>query len=468
VNECLDRSSSSGQKHEGERRPRKRSKQNRLSSFFSPAVATDKNDTGVRGSRGSSPSPSATEAWSKIFARPAPRPQDSTPMILENFVTEEETGSLLAFVNRQNGKFWKESTFDGQVTGSQRWGHVFMSWEEGARQQSAGALPPEFSKLIERMCGIPVLYQSSWCPDHANSILYRQEAGDYLKFHVDDRQMSDDFIVTLSLESNATMTFIEEKPKGGAEPRKFRIALPARCLQVQFGSVRYQYQHGISNSDLTPGASRVSITFRCSTKRLHPSSPLQSLPPKRKDLTCGGYGPALFYNFITEEEEQDLLAFLERGWKPSYFNGRSLGQGWGASINLQKRVLGPKLPLPVEFGDIIERIVGLPELRKERWAPDNCNAVLYERKKGHWLKAHCDDRQLSDGYVVNLTLLGRATMTFHQQKKKSGPEEIRALLPRRSLQIMSGRWRYDYTHGIAAGDLHDDVRISLNFRRCSK
>jgi uncharacterized SAM-binding protein YcdF (DUF218 family) len=41
----------------------------------------------------------------------------------------------------------------------------------------------------------------------------------------------------------------------------YQVALPRRALQVQSGTVRYSYRHGIPNSQLLHDR-RVSITFR--------------------------------------------------------------------------------------------------------------------------------------------------------------------------------------------------------------
>ena len=43
--------------------------------------------------------------------------------------------------------------------------------------------------------------------------------------------------------------------------RVVKVLLPRRALQLQSGSVRYNYRHGIANADFCQ-ARRVSITFR--------------------------------------------------------------------------------------------------------------------------------------------------------------------------------------------------------------
>ena len=52
-----------------------------------------------------------------------------------------------------------------------------------------------------------------------------------------------------------------EKPGVGAPTLKVKVLLPRRALQLQSGSVRYDYRHGIARGDFL-GARRVSLTFR--------------------------------------------------------------------------------------------------------------------------------------------------------------------------------------------------------------
>ena len=101
---------------------------------------------------------------------------------------------------------------------------------------------------------------------------------------------------------------------------------------------------------------------------------------------------------------------------------------------------------------------------------NGCNAIAYRRAYGHCLKAHIDDRQLSAEPIATLSLGGSATMTFaHEVRKgvhesRACPQSTRVLLPRRSLQVITGAARYNYTHEIRNEDLHDDLRVSITFR----
>ena len=46
-----------------------------------------------------------------------------------------------------------------------------------------------------------------------------------------------------------------------------------------------------------------------------------------------------------------------------------------------------------------------------------------------------------------------------------GPPSVLVQLPRRSLQVQSGRVRYNFRHGIAREDLLAERRVSITFRQ---
>ena len=136
----------------------------------------------------------------------------------------------------------------------------FPAWLDGvvARLRSAHPLLRRFS------------------PNHANAIEYVRSRGDYLVAHVDDRKLSGDVIVNLSLHGSCVMTYCPE-PRGGAPrgkaarragdvpapsaPGVVRVALPRRAAQVQSGASRFEFTHAIANRDLIH-EKRISITLR--------------------------------------------------------------------------------------------------------------------------------------------------------------------------------------------------------------
>ena len=184
-------------------------------------------------------------------------------------------------------------------------------------------------------------------------------------------------------------------------------------------------------------------------------------------------GLHLYREFISEEEERQIISELDGTgnpdaflpWQFSRFNGRHRGKRWGVHCNLRDRRVGPaENPMPPFFFDII-----LPKLKRvaamTNCTPNEANAIDYHRIKGDYLEDHVDDRQLSKEPIANLSIGGDCYMTFINQKKKLGSNEpSRVLLPRRTLQVLTGNARYDYSHGIRNQDLLDDRRVSVTMR----
>ncbi|KAH8062819.1 alpha-ketoglutarate-dependent dioxygenase alkB-like protein [Aureococcus anophagefferens] len=160
----------------------------------------------------------------------------------------------------------------------------------------------------------------------------------------------------------------------------------------------------------------------------HPR-PLAALRAARHEALAGQYTVA---NFLSEAEEASLLAFLDG--EPGHpfvrrdFNGPARGKAWGVRTDLKRRTFAePARAMPDIFAPLVRRMRTIPELRSFR--PNEANALDYRRSEGHYLGAHCDDRQLS------------------------GP-----------ILIQSGSVRFDYRHGITNADFHADRRVSITFR----
>lgn len=184
-------------------------------------------------------------------------------------------------------------------------------------------------------------------------------------------------------------------------------------------------------------------------------------------------GLHLFHDFITEEEEEQILAELDGTshhegflpWKFARFNGPHKGKRWGVHCNLRDRRVGAaENPLPPFVVTIL-----LPKLQRVPQmigcSPNEANAIDYSHKAGDYLTGHVDDRQLSKEPIANLSLAGDCYMTFANQKAKGRSEEpSRILLPRRTLQVITGKARYEYSHGIRNQDLLSERRVSVTLR----
>jgi alkylated DNA repair dioxygenase AlkB len=181
-------------------------------------------------------------------------------------------------------------------------------------------------------------------------------------------------------------------------------------------------------------------------------------------------GLFLFPNFITEEEEAHILAHLdvdnsENPWKLGDFNGPHLGKRWGVHCNLRDRRVGAaEHALPTFVTKLL-----LPRLHRihamKGMVPNEANAIDYRSKQGHYLTHHVDDRKLSREPIANLSLAGECRMVFRNMKGLTKDEDgLPVLLERRTLQVLTGKARYEYAHGIDNSDLLSDRRVSITMR----
>eukprot|EP00933_Yihiella_yeosuensis_P018400 TRINITY_DN15115_c0_g5_i1.p1 TRINITY_DN15115_c0_g5~~TRINITY_DN15115_c0_g5_i1.p1 ORF type:complete len:204 (-),score=37.54 TRINITY_DN15115_c0_g5_i1:66-677(-) len=182
-------------------------------------------------------------------------------------------------------------------------------------------------------------------------------------------------------------------------------------------------------------------------------------------------------------------------WKLGNFNGPGYRKCWGVVTDLRLRhCSAPIRPLPDIFRPLAARMrqvifaagskpkTGYSWLQPskvktfslENFQPNEANAIDYRREEGHHLLPHCDDRQLSGEILCNLCLCGDAVMTYVEDsgrgKKRcfegaAKPERYEVMLPRRALQIQSGRVRYEFRHGIYKSGLLGPRRVSITFRQ---
>ena len=179
-------------------------------------------------------------------------------------------------------------------------------------------------------------------------------------------------------------------------------------------------------------------------------------------------------------------------WEVSRWNSPGAGnegKAWGAQTRsgVDGRLCVPRFePLPWPLLALAERIALVASavtasvpgdgggFQGGAWRPNQANAISYTRAQGHYLGAHCDDRQLSGDSLCTLSLGCGAVMTYSRDGKQKGsgnrvggadPERHRVRLPRRSLQLQTGEVRFKYRHGIANQDLDGPRRVSITFRK---
>ena len=190
-------------------------------------------------------------------------------------------------------------------------------------------------------------------------------------------------------------------------------------------------------------------------------------------------GHVCVLDFITEAQEEQIVAAVdahEPAWTESTYNGRHGGKKWGVVMNLAERtVMEARVPFPAWLDGLVLRIRQcIPFLAD--FAPNEANAISYDRARGDFLRAHVDERHLSGDVIVNVSLLGACSMLYapmEQSRTRSraarsdAPAQdgaIKVHLPRRCLQVQSGKARYEFSHAIRNEDLEEPRRVSITFR----
>jgi alkylated DNA repair dioxygenase AlkB len=405
--------------------------------------------------------------------------------LYEDFITEDEEQNILSqldgttdpcYESTQYG--WNPSTFNGRHRG-QRWGvHCDL------RSRAVGAAERPLPSFITQFLlpKLRHLHPMKGCvPNEANAIDYHRKHGDYLVAHVDDRQLSREPIANLSLAGDCYMTFTNVAPKRNTAVVKQRVLLKRRCLQILTGLARYDFSHGIEHCDLL-SERRVSLTMRESPltrtvatgiASLRPAAGLPVLPPRSMEETIKPglepiHGLFIFPEFITIQEEALILTELDSldgpvQWSLERHTGLHREKRWGVDHDLWSRELRPpKHALP----DFMREML-VPRLQQllcmNHCIPNEVNAIEYRKALGHSLVSHVDDRQKHKEPIANLSLAGDCYMTYTNVKDQTVRAK-KVLLPRRTLQVLTGRVRYDYAHGIANADLLSDRRVSLTMR----
>jgi len=407
--------------------------------------------------------------------------------LYENFITEQEERMILqeldgTALDHQHAFLpWKPANFNGTHLGK-RWG-VHCNLRDRRVSAPEHPLPHFVTELIlPKLKHCKPMVDS--VPNEANAIDYRRMTGHHLVAHVDDRKLSREPIANLSLVGSCYMTYRNVAPNRNAAVKEMRVLLKPRCLQILTGKARYDFSHAIDHRDLLSDR-RISVTLR--------ESPLSrtSLPPQRQDLRERMVGslqrlpslvntltptsepiPGLFLfdDFITEQEEALILQALDRStdqlWKTERHSGTHREKRYGVEHDLWSKTLRPpKHPLP----NFILEILGPKMKRISAMAgciPNDINSIDYKRREGHSLKAHVDDRKKHKEPIANLSIAGDCFMTYSSvgSNTSSAVQEKRVLLKRRCLQVLTGRARYNFSHGIKNEDLLSVRRVSVTMR----
>eukprot|EP01062_Namystynia_karyoxenos_P037779 TRINITY_DN27485_c0_g1_i1.p1 TRINITY_DN27485_c0_g1~~TRINITY_DN27485_c0_g1_i1.p1 ORF type:complete len:314 (+),score=80.57 TRINITY_DN27485_c0_g1_i1:50-991(+) len=208
-------------------------------------------------------------------------------------------------------------------------------------------------------------------------------------------------------------------------------------------------------------------------------------PAPHPAATAGIPGMYQFTDFITPAEEGALLADFDS--LPWYFGtnrDKIRSARWGVFTDFGKRAVTQGTAgasdddLPPCLAPLRTRL--LEQNRPwsgmlQGWIPNEGNANEYVSAQRQSLTDHFDDRALSGPIVAMVSLLGRCDMTFLWHRGHTQPQidrgavsprpPIKVHMPPRSLTLLTGQARYDYTHGIRAEDFPDPRRYSVVFRQ---
>ena len=194
-----------------------------------------------------------------------------------------------------------------------------------------------------------------------------------------------------------------------------------------------------------------------------------------------------FENFITEGEAAGLIESfntIHEVWPDTYNAGQHRSFSWGvkadysAKKNRKPNPSAGELTTPDFLQPFIERICE-PDRPwsciTANWRPNEGNVNCYVKSRGDFLRDHYDDRALSGPIVASLTLTGSCRLSFKDFGRTATQPQVVAgtvtslschhvPLHALSLQLLTGKARYNYTHGCPNEDLGDKPRYVVVFR----
>jgi alkylated DNA repair dioxygenase AlkB len=202
------------------------------------------------------PNPSTTTI-SSIPIQPLLPISNAPPglFLIHNFITKEEENKIVQQLHQLN--HWKMSKFSGlcdSMTFGRKADHIISSTRAPDISKGELEIPDFLTFIIERFQRYEPL--QCWFPNNGNANYYKPTRGDYLRPHYDDRQLSGEIIVNVSLLNDCIMTFTRTN-----SIVEYRVLLPRFSASLMTKQARWNYMHQIKNEDLF-GGERISINFR--------------------------------------------------------------------------------------------------------------------------------------------------------------------------------------------------------------
>lgn len=205
----------------------------------------------------------------------------------------------------------------------------------------------------------------------------------------------------------------------------------------------------------------------------NPRNNVHLLEKQRIDICSSPWNsfnvPGLLYLFewLSSDEELFLTESIDSETWLDDLSRRVQHYGWKYDYKSKQKRVAP--PIPVWCNRITNR---LQEEGILTCTPDQL--IVNEYLPGQGIALHIDKQDLFEDCIVSLSLLSDVAMTF-----QNGSLRKDILLQRRSLLVMSGNARWDWSHGIAKRKTDKNIlhfngksenitrqrRISLTFRK---
>lgn len=197
---------------------------------------------------------------------------------------------------------------------------------------------------------------------------------------------------------------------------------------------------------------------------------IEAIPLEFSKPICSGKPPGLIIieNFVTEDEENLLLSLNDFSFESNSMKHRKV-KHYGYEFRYDTNNVDKDKPLsqsiPQECNFLWERLEITP------FRPDQLTINHYSPGQG--IPPHVDTHSAFEDPIVSLSLGDSVVMDFKNDKN----EHRSVFLPRRSLLVMSGESRYNWTHGITPRKMDlvsagsgltvrkRETRVSFTFRK---
>ena len=178
-------------------------------------------------------------------------------------------------------------------------------------------------------------------------------------------------------------------------------------------------------------------------------------------------GLTLINNFITDEEETELINYINGNSWDNKIKRRVQHYGYVFEYNTKKVNIQKHNNFPIWLKPIISKIQNCEILTN--FKPNQCTINEYE--PGIGIAPHIDTHSSFTDTIISLSLQNNIIMSFLDKTKDS--EKIDILLPNKSLLILQDDSRYKFSHGISyrktdiiKGETHKrEKRISITLRK---